>query len=197
MLTSPLAARSSRYFAEVFRSIPSSRPIVWIGIAWGAWVVCRFFCNFFGPCLPGISFLVHRQIPCAGLPLLIDIHEDRPREPTKCGLTGKCSDDLCSPFQFLVEAFHAIGRSDPFLMCLRKCRVVQKPGERPFNCVRCFSVSSYGEVIRRLLQSLLMSILLPQQASDLPLILLRNVPQDRRPESGGSDPSARMPSEMQ
>ena len=64
-------------------------------------------------------------------------------------------------------------------MLLRECRVIQEPGQQPFNRCCCSRISSCCEVIGTVLEPLFAAIGIPQVIGDHPLILFRYILQDR------------------
>lgn len=90
----------------------------------------------------------------------------------------KCPDNLRPSFQLLVDPFHAIGSSDPFLVRFRERDITQQPRKKPFDRVRGFAISSSREVIGEGLQSLFVAVGFPELVGDFSLLVLGNVSQD-------------------
>ena len=55
----------------------------------------------------------HVQISPLALPFLMDFNDQRRNQPQGACLVGKDSDDLGSPFDFLVEAFEQVRAPQP------------------------------------------------------------------------------------
>ena len=75
-----------------------------------------------------IRQLMHRllaEVAAVNLPLIGDLHQDRPNQPDHRGFVGKDTHHLGSPLDLFVEALQRIGRIDPRPMLWGKAHVGQ------------------------------------------------------------------------
>ena len=74
--------------------------------------------------------------------------------------------NLGSPFQFSIDSLRHVRGSEPFPVLFRERRVTHEPGEESLDGIGRFPISSFVQIICKLLKSLLIPIGLLQGFSN-------------------------------